>query len=94
MQTTVSMTHVRVEMAKDFAQVTEALERQLGRFDGGILRSLPANPDEARHLIEKMAGPSGFMLFGTIDHGALLTLAGQKRGRCSTSSAIRCSPFR
>src|SRR5262245_54373801 len=26
-----------------------------------------------------MAGPSGFMLFGTTDHGALLRLAGQKR---------------
>jgi uncharacterized protein (DUF302 family) len=26
-----------------------------------------------------MAGPSGFMLFGTQDHGSLLRLAGQKR---------------
>jgi uncharacterized protein (DUF302 family) len=26
-----------------------------------------------------MAGPSGFMLFGMNDHGALLRLAGQKR---------------
>ena len=26
-----------------------------------------------------MAGPSGFMLFGTNDHGTLLHLAGQKR---------------
>src|SRR5438045_729160 len=26
-----------------------------------------------------MAGPSGFMLFGTNDHGALLRLAGQRR---------------
>jgi uncharacterized protein (DUF302 family) len=26
-----------------------------------------------------MAGPSGFMLFGTNDHGSLLRLAGQKR---------------
>jgi uncharacterized protein (DUF302 family) len=26
-----------------------------------------------------MAGPSGFMLFGTTDHGALLRLASQKR---------------
>lgn len=26
-----------------------------------------------------MAGPSGFMLFGTQNHGALLRLAGQKR---------------
>jgi hypothetical protein len=26
-----------------------------------------------------MAGPSGFMLFGTQNHGALLRLAGQRR---------------
>src|SRR5438128_1719025 len=29
--------------------------------------------------MEAMAGPSGFMLFSTNDHGALLRLAGQKR---------------
>src|SRR5262249_60131007 len=33
----------------------------------------------ARARIEAMAGPSGFMLFGTQDHGSLLRLAGQKR---------------
>src|SRR5262249_30325924 len=32
-----------------------------------------------RAKIEAMAGPSGFMLFGTNDHGSLLRLAGQKR---------------
>ena len=33
----------------------------------------------ARAKIEAMAGPSGFMLFGTQDHGSLLRLAGQKQ---------------
>src|SRR5262249_36172806 len=32
-----------------------------------------------RAKIATMVGPSGFMLFGTTDHGALLRLAGQKR---------------
>ena len=32
-----------------------------------------------RAKIEGMAGPSGFMLFGTNDHGSLLRLAGQKQ---------------
>src|SRR5262249_19014846 len=44
-------------------------------------RSLIAGggPEEARARIEPMTGPSGFMLFGTADHGALLRLAGQER---------------
>jgi len=29
--------------------------------------------------IEKMVGPSDFMTFGTIDHGALLVMVGQNR---------------
>jgi uncharacterized protein (DUF302 family) len=33
----------------------------------------------ARAKIEAMAGPSGFMLFATQDHGSLLSLAGQER---------------
>src|SRR5262249_11727196 len=56
-------------------------ERQLGRFDPDVYKDLAAGGDaeEARARIEAMAGPSGFMLFGTNDHGALLRLAGQKR---------------
>ena len=34
---------------------------------------------KAKAKIAAMAGPSGFMLFSTSDHGALLRLAGQKR---------------
>ena len=46
-----------------------------------MYKSLSAGGDsgEIRAKIEAMAGPSGFMLFGTSDHGALLRLAGQKR---------------
>jgi uncharacterized protein (DUF302 family) len=53
----------------------------LGRFEPGVYKALAANGDAegARAKIEAMAGPSGFMLFGTNDHGSLLTLAGQKR---------------
>src|SRR5262245_4076110 len=35
--------------------------------------------EAAKAKIGAMAGPSGFMLFGTNDHGALLRLVGQKR---------------
>jgi uncharacterized protein (DUF302 family) len=37
------------------------------------------DPKEFRTRIEAMAGPSGFMLFSTSDHGALLRIVGQER---------------
>lgn len=61
--------------------MTTAFVRQLGRFEPEVYQALAAAGDveEARARIEAMAGPSGFMLFGTNDHGALLRLAGQRR---------------
>src|SRR6516225_191004 len=73
--------HVRLESNKPFEDVAKAFERQLGRFDPDVATPLIAGGDveEARARIEAMAGPSGFMLFGTGDHGALLRLAGQRQ---------------
>jgi uncharacterized protein (DUF302 family) len=73
--------HVRLRTDKPFEEVARAFERQLGRFDPDVYKSLAASGDAegTRAKIEAMAGPSGFMLFGTTDHGALLRLAGQKR---------------
>ena len=73
--------HVRLESDKPFEDVAKAIERQLGRFDPDVAKPLIAGGDveEARAKIEAMAGPSGFMLFGTTDHGALLRIVGQKR---------------
>ena len=73
--------HVRLESDQPFEDVAKAFERQLGRFDPDVAKPLIAGGDieEARAKIEAMAGPSGLMLFGTQDHGALLRLAGQKR---------------
>lgn len=73
--------HVRLETDKPFEEVANAFERQLGRFDPDVSKSLIAGGDTegARARIAAMAGPSGFMLFGTNDHGSLLRLAGQKR---------------
>ena len=61
--------------------VAKAFERQLGRFDPEVYKALAAVGDAegARARIEAMAGPSGFLLFGTNDHGSLLRLVGQKR---------------
>ena len=73
--------HVRLATDKPFEEVAKAFERQLGRFDPDVYKSLAASGDAegVRAKIEAMAGPSGFMLFGTNDHGAILRLAGQKR---------------
>ena len=73
--------HVRLETDKPFEEVAQAFERQLGRFDPDVAKPLIAGGDieEARAKIEAMAGPSGFLLFGTTDHGALLRIVGQKR---------------
>jgi uncharacterized protein (DUF302 family) len=73
--------HVRLETDKPFEEVAKAFERQLGRFDPNVYNALAARGDAegVRAKIEAMAGPSGFMLFGTNDHGALLRLAVQKR---------------
>ena len=79
--TRISVDHVRRATEKPFDEVTRAFERQLGRFEPGVYQTLAAGGDAegARAKIETMAGPSGFMLFATHNHGALLRLAGQKR---------------
>ena len=73
--------HVRLATDKPFEDVAKAFGRQLGRFDPDVYKALAAGGDAegARAKIEAMAGPSGFMLFATHNHGALLRLASQKR---------------
>src|SRR5947209_20597552 len=73
--------HIHRTTDKPFEDLANAFERQLGRFDPDVRKAATeiADTEEARARIEAMVGPSGFMLFGTQDHGALLRLAGQKR---------------
>jgi uncharacterized protein (DUF302 family) len=73
--------HVRLATDKPFDDVAKSFEGQLGKFDGDVRKAATASEDaeEAKAKIAAMAGPSGFMLFSTSDHGALLRLAGQKR---------------
>jgi uncharacterized protein (DUF302 family) len=79
--TRISVDHVRLTTNKPFGVVTKAFEQQLGRFDPDVYKGLAEGGDAegAKAKIEAMAGPSGFMLFATHNHGALLRLAGQKR---------------
>src|SRR6516165_1540051 len=77
----ITIEHVHVETEKPFGEVAAALEARMGKFDPIVLEELGrgADPESARARLERMAGPSGFMLFGTQNHGALLRLARQER---------------
>ena len=79
--TRITIEHIRVVAEKPFDQVTKAFEQQLGQFNEETYKSLAAGEDVegARAKLEAMMVPSGFMLFRTSDHGALLRLAGQKK---------------
>jgi uncharacterized protein (DUF302 family) len=79
--TRIAVDHVRVVADKPFDQVSKAFEKQLGQFNPEVYKSLSggADAEKVRAKIEAMVGPSGFMLFRTSDHGALLRLAGQKK---------------
>jgi uncharacterized protein (DUF302 family) len=80
--TTFVATHVQAKTGKAFAEVTKDFEGQLGKFDPTALQSLRPDAehvDDVRSRIEAMAGPSGFMLFGTIDHGTLLSVFAESR---------------
>ena len=77
----ITVEHIRRETDRPFEEVARAFERQLGTFDADVRSAATQSGDieAAKARIEAMVGPSGFMLFGTNDHGALLRLAGQKR---------------
>jgi hypothetical protein len=77
----VMVEHVSVKSEKPFGEVCAAFEAQLGKFDSAIYEQLRtgADPETVRPRLDGMVGPSGFMLFRTSDHGALLRLAGQNK---------------
>jgi uncharacterized protein (DUF302 family) len=79
--TRITVDHVRVVGDKPFDQATKAFEQQLGEFNPEVYKSLASGEDseKVRAKLEAMVGPSGFMLFKTSDHGALLRLAGQQK---------------
>jgi uncharacterized protein (DUF302 family) len=79
----VTIEHIHVETEKPFGEVTAALEARMGKFDPAVYEGLRsgADPQAVRTRLEGMAGSSGFMLFRTSDHGALLRLVGQEKKR-------------
>lgn len=74
-------THVNVKSQKSFEQITAAIEKQLGKFDGvAVAQAFAAKtpPAEIEAKIHAMEGSSGFMLFTTREHGQLLSLKGKQ----------------
>jgi uncharacterized protein (DUF302 family) len=71
--------HVSVESTRSYDEVTRRFLEPIGKLDPSALATLLAsrpNADEVRARLEAMAGPSGLILLGTIDHGALLSALG------------------
>ncbi len=76
-----STTHVNVKSQKSFDEISAAIEKQLGKYDGAaIAEAFAANrtPAEIEAKIHSMEGSSGFMLFTVRDHGQLLSLRGKQ----------------
>jgi uncharacterized protein (DUF302 family) len=78
---TFDVTHVTLLVAKPFEEFKVALEKQLGRFDERALVDFAADGDvqKAHERLAAMPGSSGFMVFLTNNHGAVLQLVGQRR---------------
>src|SRR6516164_2103981 len=66
-----TVNHAHLVTDKPFEPVTRAFERELGRFDPDVYKALAegGSAEGAKAKIEAMAGPSGFMLFATHNHG-------------------------
>jgi len=76
--------HVLVTTNRRYEQVKVSLETQmnvLGNTDELMkqLVAAKASWDQVRETIEKRIGPSGFTIFGKVEQGQLLSLAGKPR---------------
>jgi uncharacterized protein (DUF302 family) len=77
-QSRIQIDHVHLRVDTPFEAFTAALEEGLGQFDPDVYKELEEGGDPAavKARIESMAGPSGFMLFKTSNHGVLLSIVG------------------
>ena len=80
-ETSFSVKHIQITTDRPFGQVKAAFEQRLGLFDWVVYQELAegGNPEATKAKIAAMAGPSGFMLFRTSDHGSLLRIVGQEK---------------
>ena len=80
-QSRIEVEHVRLTADKSFEDFTATFEQQLGHFEPDVYKDLKEGGDPAavKAGLESMVGPSGFMLFRTSNHGALLWIVGKPR---------------
>ena len=80
--TILSVTHVKYSPNLSFEDFMANFEGQCGVHDVKAYQNLLADPEKkstAEKVIGGQAGPSGFMIFTTYDHGALLNIKGAPR---------------
>lgn len=78
----VAVEHIRVHTARPFGEVVRSIEAETGIFDAAAVQArveAKAPPGEVLATIAAMAGPSGFMRFAALDHGAVLAAQGKPR---------------
>jgi uncharacterized protein (DUF302 family) len=72
---------VRYDSAKSYAELVAALLADIGEKPVSLddLAATTDSWESYQHQVQTHVGPSGFMLFGLVDHGAWITKAGIER---------------
>jgi uncharacterized protein (DUF302 family) len=80
-RSSITIEHVQLTADKPFEKFAAAFEEQLGLFDPAVYKELEGggDPQAVKAKIESMVGSSGFMLFRTSNHGAILRIVGKPR---------------
>ncbi len=79
-QSTISVQHVSISIEKTFSETCSRFESRMGRIDYACFNKMLSEGESekaVRNYIKGIEGPLGLMIFNTIDHGALLSLAGK-----------------
>jgi uncharacterized protein (DUF302 family) len=82
--TSITIEHIVVASGRSYEEVKAALESQLGvlgNLDETVKQMAVGKPswEQVSQAIEKRMGPSGFSIFGKLEPGSLLALAGKPR---------------
>jgi uncharacterized protein (DUF302 family) len=80
--TGIAVDHVVVHSNRSYEELKAVLEKQMGVLGntdelGRPLAAKRASWDEIVRTIEQRLGPSGFSIFGKVEQGQLLSLAGK-----------------
>lgn len=80
--TSITIEHVVVKSSRSYEQVKKSLEEKMsmvGDIDEFIqqLVAAKASWEQVKQTIEKRLGKGGFSIFGKVEHGRLLSLAGK-----------------